>query len=96
MGVKSGLCGAEPSRFGPQARRTASRLLPAYHPPLDVYPFAVQQVVDAGDVPRNPFSIVEAVEQIGFSTRELLSIVVCEFLALMALDWSETRSTVAQ
>jgi hypothetical protein len=38
------------ARFGPQAVRNGSRLLRSYHPARDVKPFAVQQVVDAGDV----------------------------------------------
>ncbi|HZD18711.1 MAG TPA: agmatinase [Actinomycetota bacterium] len=52
------------ARFGPIAIRNASRLLRAYHPALDVQPFATQQVVDAGDVTCNPFSIEEAIGQI--------------------------------
>ena len=52
------------ARFGPNAVRNASRLLRAYHPALDVAPFAAQQVVDAGDVACNPFSIEEAIERI--------------------------------
>jgi agmatinase len=50
------------ARFGPTHVRASSRLLRPYHPGLDVEPFAVQQVVDAGDVPLNPFSIDEAIE----------------------------------
>jgi agmatinase len=52
------------ARFGPIAVRNASRLLRAYHPGLDVQPFAAQQVADAGDVTCNPFSIEEAIGQI--------------------------------
>lgn len=52
------------ARFGPIAVRNASRLLRAYHPGLAVQPFAAQQVVDAGDVACNPFSIDEAIGQI--------------------------------
>jgi agmatinase len=53
------------ARFGPAAVRQASRnLRPAYHPDLDVTPYERIQVVDAGDVPCNPFSIDEALEQI--------------------------------
>jgi agmatinase len=53
------------ARFGPAAVRAASRALrTAYHPPHDIEPFAKLQVADAGDVPANPFSISEALEQI--------------------------------
>ncbi|MBO0708665.1 MAG: agmatinase [Candidatus Dormibacteraeota bacterium] len=52
------------ARFGPQAVRQGSRLLRPYHPPLDAEPFWGQQVVDAGDLPVNPFSIQTAVEEI--------------------------------
>jgi agmatinase len=52
------------ARFGPAAIRNASRLLRAYHPGLDVHPFAVLQVADAGDVGCNPFDIAEAISQI--------------------------------
>jgi len=52
------------ARFGPRAIRDASRLLRAYHPGLDVEPFAEQQVVDAGDVACNPFDIQESIHAI--------------------------------
>lgn len=53
------------ARFGPLAVRTASRhLRTAYHPELDVTPFQRVQVVDAGDVPVNPFVIEDAISQI--------------------------------
>ncbi len=52
------------ARFGPQAVRQGSRLLRPYHPPLDAEPFETQQVVDAGDLPVNPFSIETAVGEI--------------------------------
>ena len=60
------------ARFGPIAVRQASRLLRAYHPSLDVYPFAAQQVADAGDIPCTPFSIVEAIAQIEAGADALL------------------------
>lgn len=50
------------ARFGPSAIREASRLLRPYNPGLDVAPFAAAQVVDAGDIAVNPFSIGDAVE----------------------------------
>ena len=60
------------ARFGPQAVRSASRLLRSYHPALDVKPFAAQQVVDAGDVACNPFDIAEAITQIEAGAEEVL------------------------
>ncbi|MQA83435.1 MAG: agmatinase [Streptosporangiales bacterium] len=59
------------ARFGPSALRAASRLLRPYHPPLDVWPFAVQQVADCGDVACNPFDIGEAIAQIEAAADEL-------------------------
>jgi agmatinase len=59
------------ARFGPTAVRNASRLLRAYHAGLDVQPFAAQQVVDAGDIACNPFSIDEAIGQIEQHATEL-------------------------
>ena len=52
------------ARFGPAAVRQASRLLRPYHPAADALPFALAQVVDAGDVACTPFSTEEAVTQI--------------------------------
>ena len=60
------------ARFGPIAVRNASRLLRGYHAGLDVRPFAEQQVVDAGDIVCNPFSIDESIAQIEAGSRELL------------------------
>ncbi|HEV8681535.1 MAG TPA: agmatinase [Actinomycetota bacterium] len=60
------------ARFGPSAIRQASRLLRSYHPALDVEPFRVQQVADAGDIAANPFSIQEAIGQIERGSEELL------------------------
>ncbi|MBC7441223.1 MAG: agmatinase [Ramlibacter sp.] len=59
------------ARFGPAHVREASRLLRPYNPVQDVEPFAAQQVVDAGDIVANPFSIEEAVGQIEAAAREL-------------------------
>jgi len=61
------------ARFGPIAVRNASRLLRGYHAGLDVRPFAAQQVVDAGDIACNPFSIDESIAQIEAGSRELLA-----------------------
>jgi agmatinase len=60
------------ARFGPQSVRAGSRLLRGYHPALDVSPFQVQQVVDAGDVACNPFDIAEAIGQIEAGADEVL------------------------
>ena len=62
------------ARFGPIAVRNASRLLRGYHAGLDVRPFAAQQVVDAGDIACNPFSIDESIAQIEAGSRELLGL----------------------
>jgi agmatinase len=60
------------ARFGPQGVRNGSRLLRGYHPALDVSPFQVQQVADAGDVACNPFDIGEAISQIEAAADEVL------------------------
>lgn len=52
------------ARFGPNHVREASRQLHPYHQSLDVYPFAVHQVVDAGDVGVSPYSIEFSLERI--------------------------------
>ncbi|GAA0281734.1 agmatinase [Cryptosporangium japonicum] len=57
------------ARFGPAHIRAASKLLRPYNPALDVAPFAVQQVVDAGDLAVNPFDIGEAVATIEAAAR---------------------------
>jgi len=59
------------ARFGPAHIRASSKLLRAYHPGLDVAPFEVQQVVDAGDVGLNPFDIATAVGQLEAAARRL-------------------------
>jgi agmatinase len=59
------------ARFGPGHIRASSKLLRTYNPVQDVEPFAVQQVVDAGDVACNPFDILEAVRQIDDAAREI-------------------------
>ncbi|GAB3881888.1 agmatinase [Terrabacter terrigena] len=59
------------ARFGPGHIRAASKLLRPFNPVQDVEPFAVQQVVDAGDVACNPFDIQEAVGQIDAALREV-------------------------
>ncbi|MGH7642326.1 MAG: agmatinase [Candidatus Dormibacteria bacterium] len=61
------------ARFGPSHVRESSRLLRPYHPYLDAVPFDQQQVVDAGDINCNPFSIAEAITQIQSGATALLS-----------------------
>ncbi|HTZ43123.1 MAG TPA: agmatinase [Jatrophihabitans sp.] len=59
------------ARFGPAHIRQSSRLLRPYNPALDVSPFAGQQVVDAGDLPVNPFDIGQAIAEIQRGAAEL-------------------------
>jgi agmatinase len=60
------------ARFGPSHVRESSRLLRPYNPALDVEPFALQQVADAGDIAVNPFDIEAAITQVENGARELL------------------------
>lgn len=60
------------ARFGPSAVRAGSKLLRPYHPFLEVQPWNVHQVADAGDVAANPFSITEAIAAIESSARAVL------------------------
>ncbi len=60
------------ARFGPSHVRESSRLLRPYNPALDVSPFASLQVVDAGDLAVNPFSIDQAISEIERGARGLL------------------------
>lgn len=59
------------ARFGPLGIRNGSRLLRAYHAPLDASPFHDQQVVDAGDVSLSPYSIDDAMAAAEGAAREL-------------------------
>jgi agmatinase len=52
------------ARFGPQAVRAGSKLLRPYHPQLDVHPWDVHQVADAGDIAVTPFDVAAAVGQV--------------------------------
>lgn len=52
------------TRFGPSHVRESSRLLRPYNPAQDVSPFQLAQVVDAGDIPVNPFDLTEAVTEL--------------------------------
>lgn len=60
------------ARFGPSHVREASRLLRPFNPELKTSPFASQQVVDAGDIPANPFDIEAALVSIESSYSKLL------------------------
>ncbi len=59
------------ARFGPAHVRESSRLLRPYHPALDVSPFELAQVVDAGDIAVNPFNINEALDTVEQAALEL-------------------------
>ena len=61
------------ARFGPAHIRESSRLLRPYNPAQDASPFALTQVVDAGDIAVNPFNIEQAVDQIGAGVDQLLA-----------------------
>jgi len=65
------------ARFGPNHIRESSRLLRPYNPALQVAPFGSQQVVDAGDLAVNPFSIDEAISAIERGARDLLERTGC-------------------
>ena len=60
------------ARFGPSHIRESSRLLRPYNPAQDAKPFALAQVVDAGDLAVNPFNIAEALKQIEAGAKILL------------------------
>ncbi|PZR99672.1 MAG: agmatinase [Candidatus Nephthysia bennettiae] len=60
------------ARFGPTAIRQGSRLLRGYNPALDVEPFFLQQVADAGDIACTPFDIETALSEIQAGAGELL------------------------
>ncbi|MFD0904135.1 agmatinase [Actinomadura sediminis] len=60
------------ARFGPAHVRESSRLLRPYNPALDVAPFGRLQVVDAGDIAVNPFSIDAAVAEVEAGADALL------------------------
>jgi agmatinase len=61
------------ARFGPAHIRESSRLLRPYNPAQDAEPFALAQVVDAGDIAVNPFNIELAVDQVEAGMSELVS-----------------------
>jgi agmatinase len=59
------------ARFGPSHVRQSSRLLRPYNPAVDVSPFALHQVADAGDLGVNPFDLDEAIRDIEYGSRAL-------------------------
>jgi agmatinase len=61
------------ARFGPGHIRASTKLLRPYHAPLDVEPFDVQQVADAGDMAVNPFDLTDAIATIERGADELRS-----------------------
>ncbi|HEV7172786.1 agmatinase [Pedococcus sp.] len=61
------------ARFGPSHVRQASRLLRPYNPALEIEPFAVQQVVDAGDIACNPFDIASAITEVEAGAKALMA-----------------------
>ena len=61
------------ARFGPAAVRQGSRLLRPYNPAQDALPFALAQVVDAGDIACTPFDTAEAVAEIEAGADALLA-----------------------
>ena len=60
------------ARFGPSHVRESSRLLRPYNPAQDVGPFDRLQVVDAGDIAANPFSMDEMLREVEAGARGLL------------------------
>jgi agmatinase len=72
------------ARFGPGAIRQGSRLLRPYHPDMEVKPFALQQVADAGDIACNPFVIAEAISQIEAGADQLLG--TCKHILALGGD----------
>ena len=69
----SGVSYRSGARFGPSAIRAGSKLLRPYNPALDVEPWGVQQVADAGDIACNPFDIMAAVSAIEVAATDLLA-----------------------
>jgi agmatinase len=59
------------ARFGPAHIRQSSRLLRPYNPALDVEPFGLHQVADAGDMTINPFDLGTAVREVQEQARFL-------------------------
>ncbi len=73
MPFDSGVSYRPGARFGPGHIRASSKLLRPFNPALQVEPFGVQQVADAGDVAINPFDLGEAITQIQAASDDLRS-----------------------
>jgi agmatinase/guanidinopropionase len=63
------------ARFGPRGIRAASQVLRPYNSAMDVEPFALLEVVDAGDVPVAPAYVEETQERITAVVGRLLDAV---------------------
>src|ERR1700748_1351403 len=61
------------ARFGPGAVRAGSKLLRPSHPGLDVHPWSGHQVADAGDLPANPFDLLQAIADVEGGARAVLA-----------------------
>ncbi len=72
------------ARFGPASIRAGSKMLRPYHPALDVEPWKVMQVADAGDLAVNPFSIQEAIATIESGAAQVLD--RCDHLIALGGD----------
>jgi agmatinase len=59
------------ARFGPIGIRHGARTIRNWHPDLEIFPFATQQVVDAGDIPCSTYVIDDAVAMIEGMSGEL-------------------------
>ena len=69
--LDSGVSYRPGARFGPAHIRASSKLLRPYNPALDAFPFAGQQVADAGDIGVNPFDLQEAIGTIDRAVSDL-------------------------
>lgn len=59
------------ARFGPIGIRQGSRTIRNWHDVHEIFPFATQQVVDAGDIPSSVYVIDDAIRTIERMTGEL-------------------------
>jgi agmatinase len=59
------------ARFGPIGIRQGSRTIRNWHPDLEIHPFGIQQVVDAGDIACSTYLIADALVAIERAAREL-------------------------
>ena len=59
------------ARFGPIGIRNGARTIRNWHPDMEIFPFATQQVVDAGDIPCSTYVIDDAIATIEGMSGEL-------------------------